>query len=347
MKLKWPWKPSSTQQRLAFCWSGQRLAYVTAQAQADGRHQIHAIGVEHQGSDSAQAFATRLRKLGLGGRQVHAMLSLEQYQLLQVPAPAVPPEELRAAVRYQIRDMVDSHLDDITLDTMQVGDPQQSTGQLYVVVAKNALLHELMQLSQTAGWTTAVIDIQEAAQRNLQTMQAGLQGLGGKANAALVITGQQALLTICAHGELFYSRRLEAPEGFLDMKWLRTADNAQTAVDSYTPVAEYVPEYASAFDSAPQAPSEDEHVQRFLVEVQRSIDVWDRTWSALPLSGLRVCAGERSADLATWLGHAIGHPVSVMEFESSYPSLKNLAPQDRDLCLPLLGMLMRSNEKTL
>lgn len=356
--MRWPWLRKASHNRLALSWSGQSLAYVLARAQADGQHRVARMGVEHQGTDSADAFASRLRRLGLKASQVHAMLHLDQYQLLQIATPAVPPEELRAAARYQIREMVDAHLDDITLDIMQVGQAadnaqQSGGGQLYVVTAHNAVLREVIGLGESVGWDVSVIDIQETAQRNLQSMPALSESLQDRAHAALVVSERQALLTICAGGELYYSRRLEISEGFLDMKWLNATPQPAAEVDSFTPVAEYVPSYAETSTDFSTAASPDggspdyENAQRFLVEVQRSLDVWDRTWSAMPLAALRVYAGARSADLAQWLSQEMGNNVTPLDLDAQFTGLSELPPSDQALCLPLLGMLMRAEQTTL
>ena len=64
----------------------------------------------------------RLKGLGLKGAQATIMLRAEQYQLLQIDTPAVPPVELRAAARYQVREMLQTHVDDVTIDVIRVGD---------------------------------------------------------------------------------------------------------------------------------------------------------------------------------------------------------------------------------
>jgi MSHA biogenesis protein MshI len=77
---------------------------------------------------------------------------------------------LRAAARFQIREMVNVHIDDITLDVMQVGDGQQKgSSHLFVVAAKNEIVREVIALGDALNWKIPVIDIQETAQRNLQS----------------------------------------------------------------------------------------------------------------------------------------------------------------------------------
>lgn len=352
--MRWPWSRTLSTDRLVVSWAGQTLAYVQAKARPDGQYEITKLGVERQGGDTLQDFASRIQALGLQGGQVHAVLRPEQYQLLQIDAPAVPPEEMRSAARYQIREMVESHIDDITLDVMRVGDGQQKgTGHLFVVVAPTATVREMTNFAAMLEWSLSVVDIAENAQRNLQTMLAARDGMGQSATAALVVVGErQAVLTISANDELFYSRRLELPEGFLSMEWGTGVEIFSDEPSVYTPVTEYVPDYgggdsygsdygmATAGTAAVQ--SDADRAQRLVVEVQRSLDLWDRTWTTLPLAGLRVYAGHRSFDLAAWLSQEIGQTVTLLDFEAVFPHLADLSVEDQLACLPVLGALLRN-----
>ena len=354
-----PWQRKHTGERWVVSWANQSLCYLQARIGSDGLYHIRKAGVLQQGADSLDAFHARVGALGLDGGEVIALLSPGQYQLLQIDMPAVPADELRAAARYQIRDRVDTHLDDLTIDVMPVGDGQQKgAAQLYVVAAANTDLQAVSGLTQRQRWSLAVIDIQETAQRNLQLALLDADTRSGVAHAALVVDagGKQALLTIVANGELFYSRRIDLPEGFMALHW-SGADAAAAPVpdapDSYLPVAEYQPDYSgsASYDYSVSASasgtafggsaSDTERAQRLLVEVQRSLDLWDRTQSALPLRGLRVFAGERSEEMAAWLTRDLGQTVGVLDNHHRYPELMALAPEDAASCMPLLGVLLR------
>jgi MSHA biogenesis protein MshI len=240
---------------------------------------------------------------------------------------------------------------------MKVGDGQQKgTAHLFVVAATNVQVREVLELGQILHWPVSVIDIQEVAQRNLQSAVAAKDGLGTSANAALVVTAdRQALLTITANDELFYSRRLDLPDGFLAMEWgageeiLFDSTDKQETQAAYMPVTEYVPDYAGSgsYDYGTQPAATDagsgrERSQRLLVEVQRSLDLWDRTWSGLPLAGLRVYAGERSLDLAVWLSQELGQAVMPLDFAGIFSGLEDTSPDTLMSCLPLLGNLLRT-----
>lgn len=361
--MRWPWQAKPSSGRLVLSWHGGELAYVLARAPVDGVVAVQKAGVLAQtGNDPTQA-ARPLLELGLKGLDTTLMLSVDQYQLLQIDTPNVPPEELRSAARYQVRDMLQTHVDDVTIDVMRVGDGrQQGVGHSFVVAAPNAEVTRVSALAHALDGQLSVIDIQETAQRNVQNALAQQDGVLDRANAALVLVqGQQAVLTISANEELFYTRRFEIPEGFLSAVWGQGTVVAQPEADGYTPVQEYVPEHGSgdiSLDSefmldATAAPSvaasavsptsdDDDKAQRLVLEVQRSLDVWDRTWSNLPLNRFRVFAGARSAELAAWLTQQLGQTVGTLDVTPVFSGLDAVTPADLARCLPLLGVLLRT-----
>lgn len=322
--MRWPWQQKLSTDRFVFSWAAGVLAYVRAQAVPSGslaKFAIQQMGVLRQGDSSRDDFIHQLRGLGLKGLNAHGMLRLDQYQLLQIDSPPVAPEEVRSAARYQIKDMVHAHIDDITLDVMKVGDGQQKgSGNLFVIATLNEVVRELNALGDALNWEIPVIDIHETAQRNLQTLIAQSENHVDRAEAALLLSDdRQITFTISANEELFLSRRLELPQGFWHTMGM--------GVDL--------------------DPTDAERAQRFVLEVQRSLDLWDRTWSNRPLGGLRVYAGEHSTEFATWLGQEIGQIVGMMDFYPYFTGLDSYPLSDQVACLPLLGVLLRTETRKL
>ena len=371
VSMRWPWTRRGLGEQLVLSWSAQTLAYVLACSHADGSYKVIKYGVEQMGPEGADELFRRLNGLLPKGLDVRVMLRPEQYQMVQIEAPTVEPDELRAAARYKVREMLHAHMDDVTLDVMRVGDGQQKgAGHLFVVAATNAVIRSILDLSEAMRWTVSVIDIQETAQRNLQNALTAREGRNDHANVALVLLDQhQALLTISAHEELFYARRFDLPAGFLVQPLaqdaaLWTVDPANVPGDSrhaaasspYQFIDGLLPELAAANSAlapgsetlvAIGAIEKDSSAQRFLVEVQRSLDLWDRVWSGVPLHGIRVYAGERSQALSAWLSSQLGQTVIPMDINTLFPGFEEGASGDKALCLPLLGLLLRTENRTL
>jgi len=356
--LRWPWLRHSSNASLVISWADGVLSFVVARPQSEGGFRVTAAGVERRGADSLEAFASRLAALGLKGLTAVAMLRPAQYQFLQIDAPKVPPQEMRAAARYLVKDMITAHIDDVTLDVMKVGDGKHKADEhLFVVATTNPLVRELLDLSDLMKWDVRVIDVQETAQRNLQQMVAKREQRQDQADALLTIADdRQGLLTISANDELFFTRRLELPPGFMTMSWGQTAEQPTAEqAQGFVPVTEYVPEYAvggESYGADYSAGSVDysagnEPHQRVLVELQRSLDLWDRTWSSLPMPGVRVAAGACSQELAQWLTRDMGQSVQAMDLRNDFVGWEAVPEGDRMECWPLLGVLLRTESRAL
>ncbi len=336
--MKWPWPSEPRSDRLVIACSDDAFAYVHGD-----RGGLRRCGLEQRGDDTPQAFAKRVRALGLPAHDVIAVLPLAQCQLLQIEAPAVPPEELKAAARWRIKDMVEAHLDDLTLDVMAVGDGRaRATRQLFVAAANTRAVRETGDWTRTAGLQLSVIDIRETAQRNLQTALARAQGRAERATAALMLHGDQCLLTISAAGELFYTRRLDWDAEVLTAAPAAGGNAAVAPADVSAATLEMMD--IVDYGAEPQDEgSAEADVARIVIDLQRSLDVWERSWPGLPLAGIVVHANGQSAALAALLERSLGLPVEALDPLAIFPGLDGVAatPAVREAVLPLLGALLR------
>src|ERR671915_2525186 len=101
------------------------------------------------------------------------LLKPAEYNILLVEAPAVKPEELKAAVRWRIKDMLDYHVDDATIDVLDVpvpAGPVQRAHYMYTVAARNDTVRATIDRFTAAGVPLSVIDIPDTAQRNVAAL---------------------------------------------------------------------------------------------------------------------------------------------------------------------------------
>ena len=203
----------------------------------------------------------KIRKsLHIGEIQFSTVLASGEYQLLQVDAPNVPEEEMKAAVRWNIKDMLSYHVDDAALDVLRIpgnqnaGDRKKS---IYVVVASHDLIKKRSQLFQRANLNLRVIDIPEMAQRNI----AALFEHEGRALALLAFDESGGLLTFTSGGELCLARRIEISAGQLQ----------------------------DANESIRQ-----QYFDRLELELQRSLDHFERQFSHLSVRRILVSAPDQT-----------------------------------------------------
>lgn len=105
----------------------------------------------------------------LGSGRCVLLLPHGQYQLLQVEAPTVAAEELRNAIRWKVKDMVDFPVEDAGIECLPPVAGARA-GQLYTVAASRSVLQSWIRLFQDAKAPLHAIDVADLAQRNVSAL---------------------------------------------------------------------------------------------------------------------------------------------------------------------------------
>ena len=209
----------------------------------------------------------------LGRYQCAALLRPGDYQLLLVEAPNVPAGELKSAIRWKIKDMIDYHVDDATIDVLDIPQQDAAAGGrnhlMYAVSARNDLIESRIRQFDEARIPLAVIDIPETAQRNI----AALYETENRAVALTYFADQWGLLTINYRTELYLARRLD-----LGLQQL----------------------------SADSADKEGGPLERIAVEIQRTLDHFDRQFRGIPVARLLLAPTPRQTGIAEFLRARLG-----------------------------------------
>lgn len=257
-----------------------------------------------------QGALQRLRKeKRLHSHRCVVMLNSGDFQVLQVEAPSVPLDERRQALRWQIKDMLDYPVDAATLDVLDVPG-QQGSGraqQVLVVVAANAVLSPLAAAVVGAGLKLEAIDVPDMGQRNI----AALLEKDNRAVALLTFDDDGGLLTVSAQGELYVSRRIDVSRQALE----GAADERREQL----------------FD-------------RIVLEVQRTLDTFDRQYSFVPMGQLWLAQVPGGESLKAALTPNVYVPVETLNLGSvlHFPGIPELRhPERQAQCLKLLGCAMR------
>jgi MSHA biogenesis protein MshI len=87
------------------------------------------------------------------------------------------------------------------------------------------------------------------------------------------------------------------------------------------------------------------------VELQRSIDVWERSWPELPLARLYVITAEHGPEVATLIQRELGQRTVALDplaaFAPDAPPPEGDARAALAACLPLLGAALRTETRKL
>jgi MSHA biogenesis protein MshI len=206
--LGWFSKATQRSGLLAVAIEPEAIKFAHVQHAGERPHVTHWGSVASDPSDQASSLQSGAKEHGFGRTPCTTLLEPADYQILLVEPPKVPPDELRAAIRWKIKDLIEYHIDDATVDVFEVraeGEAKGAAKAMYAVATPNEVVQKRIALFQEASVPLKVIDIPEMAQRNV----AALFESPDKAAAMLAFSPWGGLLTISIHGELLLARRLE------------------------------------------------------------------------------------------------------------------------------------------
>src|SRR3954452_14282638 len=226
--------------------------------------------------DPGETLQNARRELNLDRFRCATVLPAHQYQLQLVDAPAtVPDAEIKSALRWRLKDALDYPVELATVDAVTIptnGSAAEHGRSMYAVSARNEDIEARMNVFALAKIKLEVIDVAEMAQRNLAT----LFELDDRAIAVLSFSSEGGLLTFSARGELYLSRRIDI-----------TLDQL----------------VGGAGDTREQL------FARIALELQRSLDHFDRQYSAIPLARLLLAPLPDGLDLTTFLAENLSAAV--------------------------------------
>lgn len=286
----------------------QGVSVVSVEPGAGGRPRVSACAFRPLNGDAggrSRVLEQLADEFDLGRRRCTTGLNRDEYSLLLTEAPEVPEEELRAAVRWRIKDLVDFPIQEATVDVFELpGGRAPGRGRsVYVVAAPNAILQRRVDLLTGAGINLDVIDVPEMAQRNL----AGLlpQDQGGV--VMISFGASQGLITITRDGELYLSR------------------NLKLGLDAFADGGDVL-----------------EHYDSVVLEVQRSLDYYDSFFRMAPIGNLVIAPTPSDVSgLIEHINRNLSLSATQMNLHAYLDMEADCAPEQIPYCLGTLGAALR------
>jgi MSHA biogenesis protein MshI len=261
----------------------------------------------------SEAVSAALRGAGLPRLPVSVVLGPEDYQLALVEAPDVPPAELRAAMRWRLKEAIDFRVEDAVIDVFDV--PPQSRGaqgrMMYAVAARRGAVDRYAAALASMP-SFDVVDVPELCLRNLAAaLPAAARGV------ALLQLGDTTATCVLVQGRTFYLARQIA---------LRPA---ALAIESETAGA--------SLDAG-----------SIVLELQRSLDHYERNFDQPPITKIAILpAGARADALAADLGRETGFEVSALDLNAALSCASPLDPALQADCLLAIGAALREERRSL
>lgn len=260
-----------------------------------------------EGDDRATLARLR-RELQLDRYRCTTVLRTGDYQVLQVEAPNVPAAEARTAVRWRIKDMVDFPVEAATVDGLFIpAEGATHSPQMLAVVAKNDIIAAAVRPFNDADIPLEVIDIPELAQRNI----AHCYEQEGRGLGLLAFDDGGGLLTFTSGGELCQHRRMDVSIAALGSS---AGEQRRGLYD------------------------------RIVLELQRSLDNFDRQFHHVAIAKLVVTSVPGADDMREYLAANLDLPVAWLELSEimDFPHIPELREPGRQAqCLRMIGAAMR------
>jgi MSHA biogenesis protein MshI len=242
---------------------------------------------------------------------ISVVLETGDYQIVLLEAPDVPPAELRAAMRWRLREQIDFPVEDAVIDVFDV-PPQSRVTQgrmMYAVAAKRDLIDKRSAIfAGRAG--THVIDIPELALRNiamlLPTSAAGV--------ALLHLCDATATVVLVRGGTFYFSRQMRL------QSLLEPGGDGSTTIDASS----------------------------VALELQRSLDYYERHFDQPPIANVCIApAGPRSRTLVEGLIRETGLAVAELDLNRLLSCSTTLEPDVQRDCLLAVGAALRVERRSL
>ncbi len=289
------------------------VCLVRVQRDAGQRPRISHWEFRPVGSDAPRekVLAMLARDHDLGHARCTTLLGEGDYQLLLTEAPDVHAEELRAALRWRVKDLINFHINDASLDVFDLpaNTAPGRAREMYVVAARNSAIRARADTLDAAGINLDIIDIPELAQRNLASL------LPEDASGVVMLTLQadSGLITLTRQGLMYLSRTLGTGYSAL-----------QAAAD---PVG---------------------YFDQIVLEIQRSLDYYESHFREAPIRHL-VLGGSTSGipALAPHLQANLGVQVSVLDIPQLFDCEPPMPRPMQERCLAHIGAALRLEVRTL
>ena len=254
--------------------------------------------LNQDGSLPEEQFRHRLEELGLTGCGCNVVLPPQQYNLLLVEAPNVPEEEMREAIRWRIKDLISTPLEETLIDIFHLPKDSSRSGtpMVYVVATPSQVVMDTIRLVEDANLTLQYIDVTELALRNLAEFAADDQ----RGLALVKIQQGRGSLSLLRQGSLYLSRQFELPYN------------------------------GGLLDDLPE--------DQLILELQRSLDYYERQMGQVPPAAIYLCGENITSDkISDTMRNSLPAQVEVLDVASALSSEQDVDDSLLQLCAAAIG----------
>ncbi len=241
------------------------------------------------------------------------VLSTHQADLFLTEAPEVKDDELRQAMRWKVKDLIDYDLEDAVVDCFAIPGQRERGRQpmAYVVSAAVDVVKAYVSSIEESHLQINSIDISAMAQRNVASLlPEDKQGV-----AFLVLNQQHGLLSLTRDKALYLARDLDVGYGHF-------ANNQQPGND---------------------LPAQTQQtLDQIILEVQRSMDYYERYFAQPSIQSLVIAPlAKPIPGLIDYMAAQLGMQVRELDVNALLGLDNELERELQAMCLPAIGGALR------
>jgi MSHA biogenesis protein MshI len=266
------------------------FALAVVRRDADSKPSIEYCATHAVGNGIAPELKSLLDKLGVTRAPACGVVDGDDYQLVQVEAPEVLPSEMRAAIRWRLKDAINFNVDEASVDVFEIPEPARRTQakMLFAVAARDSAIRRISAALKPLAKGFSAIDIPELCLRNISACLPQ----DSKGVAMLALHEGFAQLVITRQGTVHVTRRIDTRGGFNPHK------QAQKSTD---------------IDAGALA-----------LELQRSLDYYESHYDQTPIGDLVVApAHDQARTLAAALKEETSLRISVLDVREHFNVYKS------------------------
>lgn len=307
--MEW-FKRQKNRQQVGISYTDMHVSTVALTPPAEGSKPVVSFAaVEQFPLHETSAMRHFVTKNDLKSLPCNLVLAVDQYNIVQIDKPNMPDNEVKPALRWKLKGLLDYSVEQAVVDGIDVpSDPSVANRQplMLAICAKKSIVSEVGNRLVEAGLNLKSVDVHALAQRNI----AHLLEHEDRALVMLSILPRGCLITFTAKGELYHARLIE-----LDRDFLNDRDEI----------------FRNNFD-------------KLVLELQRSLDSFDRQFPFLSLNRLVVAPVPHRDYLVSGLSSSLYVPVNVFNLEDivELPADQDFSSLEKQaMLLPALGAALR------
>lgn len=292
------------------------LALVHLETAADGEVSLRvAESVTCRSVERAAVLTELVQRHQVQNCPCCAVLARGTYNLIQVDRPDVPEAELRDAVRWQVKDLLDFPADQAVIDLFSAEGAGGNTMN-FAVAAAEENIRTVVDVMQQANLDVKVIDIPELVLRNvLDRSFASDRGV-----ALLSLWQDNGLVTIVRNGEMCMARRIN-----LGVQELVAAADMDDV------------------DGVEISQAQQNILDNVVLEIQRSLDYYESSVSRQPVAAVLLAPLVNPVPgLRSYLDTYLTPDVQDLDM-SSWLGGCSVVTAEQSRCLAAIGAALRSD----